>query len=256
MGPWEQGMEICLRDHHEAAMVTVCDVKGSVPREVGAKMVVLSDQRAFGTIGGGQLEFEALDEARRCLSVGRCYVKKFQLDASQDQVCGGSVEVLFEPLNTHPDLFVFGGGHVAQALVRILLHGPFRLHIIDERVEYLSQVGFPESVVLHADSWSSFCDSARFDACRTFCVVMTHGHRHDQDIIRALLNKPVRYLGLMGSQKKWDVFRRTMQKEGLDSSVFGRVHCPIGLKLGGKSPTEIGISVAAELLTCLHQRGD
>lgn len=248
MWNWISQLEELRAQGREIVAVTITHVSGSAPREVGAKMLILEGSDFFGTIGGGHLEELVLKEARDCLKLGLSRTTRYPLGAKTGQCCGGVVELFFEVLNQGPRLYLFGAGHVGQAICRTLAGTPFQVHVIDERPEWIESPLLPKDTHRHDESWSEFLQNARFDRERTYAAVMTHRHDFDQEIVQALLRNPLRYLGLIGSRSKWARFRQRLEQKGVTEAELGRVRCPIGLPTGGKSPQEVAISFAAELL--------
>lgn len=233
-----------------AVLVTVAAIKGSVPRDTGAKMVVTGD-RFTGTIGGGRLEQLILDDARKLLAERNtaAEVRKYPLAASAGQCCGGSVEVLLEPLNMNPLLYLYGAGHVGQALCRTLEGTPFQVHLIDPRGEWVGSESVPSSVIRHESEWEDFNDDALWDEQRVYVAVMTHRHDTDEVIIEDVLGRATRYVGLIGSRNKWERFQERLGDRGTSRADLDRVHCPIGIDLGGgKEPATVAVSIAAQLL--------
>jgi xanthine dehydrogenase accessory factor len=230
------------------ALVTVTHVSGSAPREVGARMLVLPDGRISGTIGGGNLEFQAIKDALKSLSLEEARSIKYPLGAKTGQCCGGVVDLLIEPLNTGPRLYLFGAGHVAQAVCKVLSGTAFTVHLVDDREEWIDAEGIPADVIRFRGDWDEFADRARWHAEKTYVAIMTHRHDLDLEIVEGLLAKPCRYLGLIGSRAKSASFRQRLARKGVSDEHYARLRSPIGLKLGGKAPQEIAISLAAELL--------
>ena len=233
------------------ALVTVTQSGGSTPREPGAKMLVLEGGEFFGTIGGGHLEELAIADALAALAENATRSVKYPLGAKTGQCCGGVVELFFESFGRGPELYLVGAGHVGQAVARVLEGTPFRVHVIDDRPEWLARL--PEGVERHDCEWDEFTREARWDKRGTYVVVMTYRHDVDQAIIERVSELPARYIGLIGSESKWARFRQRLSARGVDDDRLNRVRCPIGLPIGGKSPQEIAISLAAELLG-LHHR--
>lgn len=246
MWNWLSTLEDLHRSGRPAVMMTLVCCKGSTPREIGAKMIVYSDGTFSGTIGGGSLENKAIQDARECFATRQHRSTQYQLCATTGQCCGGVVDVMMEVINMEPVIHIFGAGHVGQALSRVLLGTPFQVHVVDSREEWLSQL--PDGVQRDATEWQTIVDQTRWDEVRSYAVVMTHSHELDQEIVAALMTRPLRYLGLIGSRNKWLDFQLHLSKKGADPSLFSRVHCPIGIDIGGKSPQEVAISVAAELV--------
>ncbi|MFO0677358.1 MAG: xanthine dehydrogenase accessory protein XdhC [Polyangiaceae bacterium] len=237
-----------------AALVTVTKVEGSVPREVGAKMVVRPGRLFDGTIGGGHLEELVLAEAEACIAEGASKTLRYPLGPSAGQCCGGVVELFVDVLHTGPSLILFGAGHVGQAVMRVMVGTAFRVHVVDDRSEWLDAPEVPKAVVRHHGPWDEMVDELTWDAKRTHVAVMTHRHDVDQAIVEHVLRRPHAYLGLIGSRTKWAKFRARLGEKGVTKEALDSVKCPIGLDVGGKAPAEVAVSVAAELLR-LHHRG-
>jgi xanthine dehydrogenase accessory factor len=215
-------------------------------------MIVLGDGTFSGTIGGGHLEQLALVDARACIERGAASAFRYPLGATAGQCCGGVVEIFVDVLSVGPRLYLFGAGHVAQALCRVLAGTPFVVHAVDEREEW--SAALPAEVHRHATPWDVFAREAEWSAERTYVAIMTHRHDLDEAIVADVVTRPARYLGLIGSLTKWRRFRDRLEARGVSKDALDRVKCPIGLDVGGKSPQEVAISVAAELLGVHHGR--
>jgi xanthine dehydrogenase accessory factor len=213
-------------------------------------MLVLGDGVFFGTIGGGHLEQLAIEDARKCMREGASKNIRYPLGAKTGQCCGGIVELLFEVLNTGPRLYLFGAGHVGQAVCRTLAGTPFAVHLIDERPEWIHSPAVPSEVVRHACEWEDFVETAEWDKERTYVAIMTFRHDLDEKILEDLLRKKreTRYLGLIGSHSKWERFKQRLTARDITEGALAGVRCPLGLEVGGKAPQEVAISLSAELL--------
>lgn len=228
-------------------LVTQIATLGSTPREAGAKMVVTGDA-LFGTIGGGSLEFQAAADARGMLGrqVRELRVERNILGPDMRQCCGGANTLLFEPFYPATSVLVlFGAGHVASALVKILDGVPIRLLWIDER-DGVFPAGLPRFVQTASDPLPAV---ARIPT-DAHVLVMTHSHERDYQLISALLGRDdLAAVGMIGSANKWGQFRRRLQEAGVAAQKIDSIRCPIGLPgIKGKRPAEIAISVAAQLL--------
>jgi xanthine dehydrogenase accessory factor len=235
-----------------AAMVTVVRCSGSTPTAPGARMAVLGDGSIQGTVGGGHLEQLVIADALASIASGEARMLRYPLGATAGQCCGGVVEVFVEALNVGPSLYLFGVGHVGQAVCRALAGTPFVVHAIDERDEWSSAV--PDAVQKHPVAWDEFVADAAWSAERTYVAVMTHRHDLDEAIVADVVQRPTRYVGLIGSETKWRRFRDRLETRGVPVAALDRVHCPIGLDIGGKSPQEVAVSVVAQLLAVHHGR--
>lgn len=227
------------------AVLTVTRVSGSVPREVGAKIILKSSGEFFGTIGGGKLESLALLDAKKCLQEMKPGYFSYPLGPKADQCCGGLVETLVEVVGQSSALLVFGAGHVAQAVAQVFEGTEFQVFVIDERPEWLERL--PSFCKRVDGAWRSFVEEYQWTG-NEFAVVMTHSHDLDAEVLSVLAKKPMKYLGLIGSESKWARFQIRLKKAGLQDEDIARIRCPIGVGDLGKTPKAIAVSFAAEVL--------
>jgi xanthine dehydrogenase accessory factor len=235
--------------------VSVIAARGSAPREAGAKMVV-SATRSWDTIGGGNLEYQSILDARAILAGDSTLPvqRDFPLGPALGQCCGGATTILFEPIRP-PDWVValFGAGHVARAVVKLLGDLPCRLLWFDARPDI-----FPEAVAantrLRHSAAPSDVDGLPPGAS---VLIMTHDHGTDFLLTEAALRRPdLAFVGTIGSDTKRARFRSRLRRAGLAEAALDRLHCPIGLPgVGTKLPAEIAIAVAAQLLLTRHAPG-
>lgn len=252
MWDWIGKLADLKKEGVSVAIVTVSASTGSTPREVGAKMLVTGDGKIFGTVGGGKLESLARDDAKKILDEGTTKSVHYDLTEEHDHRCCGTAELLFEVMNVGPHLYIFGAGHVGQAVSRTMQGTPFTVHLIDERDEWVNSADIPGAAIRHQCRWQDFVRDAKWDAGRTFVAIMTHGHRFDQQILMDVMKRPLKYLGMIGSRSKWALVQKDLREAGYTDRDIAKVHCPIGLPVGGKSPQEVAISLAAELLQVFH----
>jgi xanthine dehydrogenase accessory factor len=234
-------------------LVTVLDTHGSTPREAGAKLVVAEATQA-GSIGGGQLEYEAAETARRLLAdgVNAPTTEKLMLGADREQCCGGAVTLLFEPM-AHPvgTLALFGAGHVGRALVRTLDGTGVRVLWIDERTDAFTPPLPGRASPVRTDDPAAYVAELPTGAQS---LVMTHSHDRDYELMAALLRRSdLPAPGLIGSKTKWARFRKQLLEDGIPEARVAAVTCPIGLPgIPGKRPQEIAVAVAGDLLQRFH----
>ncbi len=259
MSAWRQTLECLRREQTPVMLVSVDSIVGSTPREPGAKMLVTAE-RQYGTIGGGNLEYQACRIARDQLELGaEGGLRRFPLGAGLGQCCGGLVNLMFERLEADSDwsraeieqdsieLYLFGAGHVGQALVHALAGLPVKLNWIDTRDEMLPPIPPPGVKTICTDTPEAEIDAAPVGA---YFLVMTHDHALDQRLCEQILQRDdFRYFGLIGSHSKRRNFETRMQRRGIDPQKFARMTCPIGIEgISSKQPAQIAISVAAEIL--------
>lgn len=276
-----QSLKAFLGHAGGVALVEVAATRGSTPREAGAFMLV-SSSAIFGTIGGGQLEYMAIDKARQMLAVpsrGRgtrievdevCATLDVPLGPEIGQCCGGRVEVMIrlvdatvgqklvaeaESEEAHlPHVYMFGGGHVGQALAASLALLPIHVVVVETRADALQGMPdtvetrltpMPEAVVREAPAGSAF-------------AILTHDHALDFLIVaEALKRQDTAYVGMIGSKTKKATFRNWFLKsaEGSEAEFNGLVSPIGGNAVKDKRPTVIAALAAAEIMTALvlHQ---
>ena len=240
-----------------AALVTIVRSSGSTPQRTGAKMLVFADGRTVGTIGGGCYENDALGKAREAIATGTPALVKYDLndDFAQESglICGGQMEVYIDPIAPSPALYVIGAGHVGWNLARMAADVGFRIHVLDDREKFANSERFPFAETIEVDDIAEWLHKAELPST-AYVVVVTRGHTHDFEAIRALAARDLRYLGLIGSRAKVARIFDALEAEGMPVECLQRVHAPIGLDLGAITPAEIAVSILAELIAIRHGR--
>ena len=239
----------------EVALVTITGSTGSTPQRVGAKMLVYSDGRTVGTIGGGCYENDAFWKAREAIKARRPLNVKYDLndDFAQETglVCGGQMDVFIEPVEASPDVYVFGAGHVGYFVARLAHDAGFRVHVVDDREKFANQERFGEGINVVVDHIPTWLQNNQLPPT-AYAVIVTRGHTHDLDALRAVVGKPMRYVGLIGSKAKVRRIFDALQEEGMTPDALKPVHAPIGLDIGAITPQEIAVSIVAELIAVKH----
>lgn len=231
--------------------VTVVDTVGSTPQDRGSKMLVTSAGRVFGTVGGGKIEVRAVEEAQRLLGdPSASKTKFFQWSLNKDigMTCGGMVRVYLEAFNvTRWNIVVFGAGHVAQALIDLLVKLDCRVTCIDPRPEWLDKL--PDSAKLTKVRSEDMAREVAKISEGSFVVLMTMGHTTDKPILLEIMRtRTFPYVGVIGSRAKAKRLEQDIAEAGLPDEARQAFHCPVGLELGSDAPQEIAVSVAAQLL--------
>jgi len=255
-------LERFLQAHRQVVLVEISRAVGSTPREKGAFMLVGAKDMA-GTIGGGQVEYIAVDAARRML---RNNDKERQLEVALGpeigQCCGGHVtlslnrvdraraeqlaEMVAEEMALYRHVYIMGAGHVGRALARALAPLPLKTVVVDTRHEALAGLAknvetrhavLPEAEVRAAPRGSSF-------------IVLTHDHALDFLITReALMRDDAFYVGMIGSKSKRAAFAAWMRSQGVAPERMEALICPIGgRRIKDKRPAIIAALVVAQIL--------
>lgn len=301
MSQWIDQMRQLSREG-SFAMVSVLASEGSAPRGPGTRMFVTAEGQQ-STIGGGKLEFQAVEQARALLALprGSWRIQDYPLGPLLGQCCGGRVRLLLEHID--PDaldwlreaepgrmlvtslgeaaierrvferetpsaqsargerpaagtrfvealaerprpVFLFGAGHVGQAIARHLRGLPFQLAWFDTRPEQAAIEGV--TVVAESDIERCVADAPPEAAI----LILTHDHPLDYRLTQAALSRePVAFTGLIGSSTKRARFHSRLRNDGISEEARGRLTCPIGIEgVIGKEPDVIAIAVCAQLL--------
>jgi xanthine dehydrogenase accessory factor len=246
-----------LQRGEEVALVTITASTGSTPQRVGAKMLVYADGRTVGTIGGGCYENDAFWKAREAIKGRKPMNVRYELtdDFAEESglICGGQMEVFIEPVEPSPHVYVFGAGHVGYFLARMAHEVGFRVHVIDDREKFASTERFPAGVDVIVDDIPNWLEHQTLPSTG-YAVIVTRGHRHDLDALRALAPRGLRYLGLIGSRAKVKRIYDALLEEGMSRETLSGIHAPIGLDIGAITPQEIAVSILAELIAVKHGR--
>jgi xanthine dehydrogenase accessory factor len=246
-----------MKRAEDVALVTIVGTNGSTPQRVGAKMLVYADGRTVGTIGGGCYENDAFWKARAALSSRKPTRVTYELDDDFAQenglVCGGQMEVFIEPIEPPPAVYIIGAGHVGFYLGKFAHEAGFAVHVVDDREAFANRERFPDAVEVTVEDVPTWLTSTVLPPS-AYVVIVTRGHRHDLDALRAVVQRQVRYVGLIGSRAKVARVYDALVEEGVDAACFERVHAPIGLDLGAVTPQEIAVSIVAELIAVRRGR--
>lgn len=303
-------------------LVSVLAASGSTPRGAGAMMAVFPGGRSSGTIGGGNVEYEAQRLAAELLEREEDAQRRFRFvqgdAASLGMVCGGDVTVQlqylpggdahavsvlrrlveltgestgawlvrrfeggrvvgmqalsaadpmgsewFPLLKERPVLtedgwfaipvvrpgkvYIFGGGHVSQALVPVLASVGFRPVVYDDRPEFADPALFPGAAGTLCGPFTGLSERVAVTA-DDYVVIMTRGHQADYEVLVQTLRSGAKYLGCIGSRRKLALCWERLLAAGFTAEEYGRIHAPIGLAIGAETPAEIAVSVAAEMI--------
>lgn len=168
---------------------------------------------------------------------------------------GDSDEVFRRAFVPDERLILLGGGHVSLALAKIAVTIGFSVTVVDDRLSFANSDRFPMAARVICDSFAHAIRDLRITAGDYVCV-LTRGHRWDTVCVHEILSggdMPY-YFGMIGSRRRVSGMRELLLSDGYDPARIERLHAPIGLKIGGVTPEEIAISIAAELIQCRHEK--
>jgi xanthine dehydrogenase accessory factor len=240
-----------IRDGVEAALATVIETTGSIPRHSGSKMLVYADGRTVGTVGGGAMESQVIALAQQVITGGEARTQTYTLNNLADGdpgICGGSATIFVEPVVVPDTVLVIGGGHVGKALAELAKWAGFRVVLSDDRPEYChagylpgldqyvvcAPADIPEKIAIHS---------------KMYICAVTRGLPVDEMLLPALLKTNASYIGLIGSKRRWALTVQALQeRHAITDADIRRIHAPIGLEIQAETPAEIAVSILAEII--------
>jgi xanthine dehydrogenase accessory factor len=240
-----------VRNNAPCVMCTVVRTSGSVPRHAGAKMLVGANGAiASGTVGGGAMESRVVEQAMLSLAEGQARLVKYQLanPAEGDPgVCGGEVEIFIEPLLASQTLLIFGAGHVGRALVHLAKWSGFHVVVVDDRQDLCNETACPGADQYLPLSAREAVGQVAISA-NTYIALVTRSYPLDVEVLPLLIKSPARYIGVIGSQRRWLTAVKALRDIGMNGDDIARVHAPIGIEIGAETPEEIAVSIMAEII--------
>ena len=239
------------QEHGRAcAVATVISTSRSVPRRAGAKMLIHPDGSTFGSVGGGEMEARVVRVALECMRTGRPERLSYDLvDAGSGDpgVCGGTVELYVEPIMPTPTVYVIGCGHVGRAVVDLAHWLGYRVVATDDRPELVTAEALPHADVILSAPISDVLAQEPVTP-QDSIVLVTRNVAVDLAILPDLLRTPARYIGVMGSRRRWDTTRQQLIAAGVATADADRVRTPIGIEINAETPEEIALSIMAEVV--------
>jgi len=240
------------RDGKAAALCSITSTSGSTPRKAGSKMIVRGDGKTFGSVGGGKLELQVIEDALQSMETGDILLKTYSTGEDNDMHCYGECQVFIDPLpNNHP-LIIFGAGHVGQALAGIAANYGFKVSMVDPREELTDHLQI-DKVQLHKLDYVAAVNDLDLNT-KTFIVVCTPSHAFDEEVTLACASKPHAYLGMIGSKKKVSLAKKLFEEKGLDKEIIEKIDMPIGIPINCETPNEIAISILARIIDIKNKK--
>lgn len=248
-----------LAANRRFALVSLIKVKGSSPGKAGFKLLLEESGDITGTIGGGDAERQVLAQAREALAEGQSRSVEYELTLREGNLvrsmCGGTNEVFIEVFMERPYLCLLGAGHVAQATAKLCEMLEYPYVVIDDRPEFATVEAFPSATEVfcgRGDAYFARDDLPNF----THVIGLGYDAAFDLDgIIPAAqkLSERVCY-GAIGSRTKYAKMTKVALSRGATEEQWARVKCPVGLSIGAQTPSEIAVSILAEVVDSIAGR--
>lgn len=253
--------EVCsMRKRGEdGVLITVVDKAGAGPAVVGKKLLVRKDSVTIGTVGGGDLEHVAVKKAQELLQTKENFIETYDFSGKDsvgdavklNMVCGGTATLYYEYIGPMPTVYIFGVGHVGKRLAMLLKQLDYSIVLVDDRESIIPEELKDEQ--FYFGDYTDVINKLNFKD-ESFVIISAYSHEIEYQVLKALYQKGcnAKYIGILASAKKADYMLRKLEKELLYEVDFSNIYAPIGLDIGGKSPEEVALSIAAELQALRH----
>jgi xanthine dehydrogenase accessory factor len=235
---------------------TVVKATGSVPGKVGATLLVREDGTTAGTVGGAALEEKVKELAAQALVTRRGDLHHFDLQKWREgglpSLCGGAVEIAVEYVPARPNLLLWGGGHVAHALAQLLPTLEYDYSVADDRPDWVTEERFPTAdrhIVSPAETLWDRADPQEY----SHLYLLGYDALRDLELLHRTLPVFQGHIGMISSSSKRDHIFAELRRRGVDEASLGRVRAPIGLPIGAETPSEIAVSIVAEIVQTQHR---
>ena len=241
-------------------IVRIVETRGSMPRGAGAWLALSEDGSLMGSVGGGSIEYLAIERAREVLAGAPGETRWFTHDET-GMTCGGDalldihpagegeLETLLSTEQTEKTrAFVYGAGHVASALVKLLPGVGFAPIVVDDRPAMAVVERLPGAARIVCGPYTDLATLDALPGAGDFAVVLTHGHIADIDVLDQILGCGCAYVGCIGSRRKAAIAREELVHRGHDREAVDAIRLPIGEDIGAETPTEIALAIAAQMV--------
>jgi xanthine dehydrogenase accessory factor len=239
-----------------AALCTVVKTSGSTPRHSTSKMLVYPDGSILGTVGGGELENQTVQEAKRVIVSNQSKLIEYNMtdpERGDVGVCGGQVMIFIEPILPSPLIVVIGAGHVGKAVAHLSKWLGFRVAISDDRPDFCTPSTIPNADYYYPTEMKDIPAQITITE-QTYLILTTRGASTDIEGLPALLKTPAGYIGVIGSKRRWAETVKRLVNNGIPREELSKVHSPIGLELNAETPEEIAVSILSEIIM-LQRKG-
>jgi xanthine dehydrogenase accessory factor len=239
------------KEGRKAALATIIQVQGSIPSYESSKILIRDDGSIVGTVGGGCVEAEVWSVAQDVMREEKPRRLHFNLNDKPESdnglICGGSLDIFVEPILAAPTVYIFGGGHVSLYLAKVASVAGFEVVVIDDRPAFANKERFPDASETHAGAWEEMFPKLKISNF-SYLVLVTRGHKGDLTCLRWALTTSARYIGMIGSKRKFIEIAKVLEGEGVPAEKIERVHSPVGLDIGALTPEEIAVAIVAEMI--------
>lgn len=247
-------MSQLINQGKEMVLAIVVNAESSTAGKTGFKMLVLPDGKIYGTIGGGALEKDVIENSFELFKTRGVKYKRYVLkegeESSLGMICGGETEIYMEYIGAKNQLVVFGAGHIGKMIYKLANDSQsYDVVVVDERDDFASRENFPDATI--------FCGAEIYDKVNTIplrdgasVVIVTPGGEYDASILKGLYDSGIKfsYIGMIGSIGRRDKCFSRARDVGVSEEFLDRIFAPVGLAIGGETPFEISIAIFGEII--------
>lgn len=239
------------------AVVTILKVEGSSPGREGSIMAVFDDGSIVGTVGGGALEYNIIQEALNSIKENKSCEKSFELTekGSLHMKCGGFVRVYIKVFSKREKLLIMGGGHLGKEIYTLGKFLNKYVVIFDDREEFANKEKFPEADEIIFGEMEKIIKNYNLTE-NSYIVIVTRGHENDKKCLKAILDKDIepKYIGMVGSREKVLGTYKQLLDEGYSKEKLKKIYSPIGLDIASSDPKEIAIGIISEIISVKNKK--
>nr|WP_276576082.1 XdhC/CoxI family protein [Oceanirhabdus seepicola] len=238
-----------IQNGTRCAIAIMTDSYGSSPRKEGTTMGIDENGNISGTIGGGALEKEVIDRAINAVKEGKNKLLTLHLNDEGElhMQCGGKTDIYIKVFIPSDRIIIAGCGHIGKELYFLSNYLNFRTIMLDDREEFADKDIFTNSEeVLKGDIYENL--TGINITSNDYIVIVTRGHKYDQEALEAVVNSKAKYIGMIGSKHKITHTLKNLIDKGITEEVLNRVYAPVGLDISNGEPREIAFAILGEIL--------
>ena len=270
-----------IKENRPSILITITRTRGATPGKTGFKILIGEEGRIAGTIGGGAVEFHAIDKCKELIKSNSTYYNeiiqlvdndkgqgekvnlKKENDLSLSGItkivlpawCGGEVELFYEIYKNQNILYIFGAGHVGAAVSGLAVKHGFYVELFDNRKDILDALPENSYSQKHLIEYPPASFDYQLDQ-KGYVLIVTQSHRHDLPMLEFILKDypGIKYIGMIGSKLKVkECILFLKDKYGEDIS-FDNLYAPVGIDIGGDTPVDISLAILAELFAVINNK--
>ncbi|MDP3682791.1 MAG: XdhC/CoxI family protein [Ignavibacteria bacterium] len=271
-----QTLQERIKENKPSVLITITEVKGSTPGRIGFKMLVGEEGRVAGTVGGGGAEYYIMKKAKKLIEENvqifseTILMTKEKEDEEKikvtskdvvpmDALCGGEMKVFYEVFRYEKIMYIFGAGHVGQAVAKLARQLNFYVVFVDNRTEMLEEIN---DLLCNKKIYYDFSKLAAAEKSsipldeNAFALLVTHFHAHDLDVLKYLYKyyPGMKYIGMIGSKKKVKESILKLKATLKENISLDNLYSPVGLDIGGETPNEIAVGIMAEIQSIIYKK--